>query len=255
MDRPRIGITPDFVTAETYLGPTDRLQLNLDYAAAVYDAGGLPLVLPPILDPVEALTTLDGVLLTGGGDIDPHRYGATSVHPETYGISSVRDDFELALAREAVVRDVPLLAICRGVQVLNVALGGTLVQHIPDAVPAALEHRQNELGIPVGETAHPVTIQPGSLLERVVKATTIAVNSYHHQAIEQPAPGLAVVARSPDGVIEAVELPLARFVLGVQWHPERLFTRFPEHRALFRALVEAASQYRTAPASSALREQ
>ncbi|MCX7623705.1 MAG: gamma-glutamyl-gamma-aminobutyrate hydrolase family protein [Thermomicrobium sp.] len=244
MDKPIIGVTPDFATVPTQLGPTDRLFLNLDYALAVEAAGGIPHVLPPVLDPADALVAVEALLLTGGGDIDPHRYGAASVHPETYGISEVRDTFELALVKAAIARDLPVLAICRGIQVLNVALGGTLIQHIPASDPNALNHRQHELGIPVDQPAHPVTIMPESKLAAIVETTTLLVNSFHHQAIDAPAPGLVVTARAPDGVIEAVELPSATFVLGVQWHPERLYRTFPQHRALFRALVLAALRSR-----------
>jgi len=244
MEKPIIGITPDFTIADTVLGPTERLLLNLDYAAAVSAVAGFPLVLPPLLDPDETVAALDGLLLTGGGDIDPHRYGATSVHPETYGISDVRDTFEIALVQAAIARDLPILAICRGMQVLNVALGGTLIQHIPDSVATPIEHRQHLAGIPVGEPAHPVTLADHSLLARLLGTTSLLVNSYHHQAIADPAPGLVVTARAPDGVIEAVELPTATFVVAVQWHPERLYRHSIAHRTLFAALVEAAARYR-----------
>jgi putative glutamine amidotransferase len=240
VQRPLIGITPDLAHQEAAHGPTERLFLNLDYAQAVWQAGGIPVVLPPIDEPEAFLSSLNGLLLTGGGDIDPQQYGAATTHPLTYGVSETRDRFEIALIRAALERDLPVLAICRGIQVLNVALGGTLYQHLPDEIPNALNHRQHELGIPSGEVAHPVTIVPESLLARIIGTTELMVNSYHHQAVATLATPLRVVAVAPDGVIEAVELPGQSFVLAVQWHPERLFERFPAHFALFAALVDAA---------------
>ena len=245
MEKPVIGITPEVSVATTHVGPTERLQLNLDYTAAVSAAGGLPLVLPLDLEPPHALAVIDALLLTGGGDIDPARYGAPTVHPETYGVSSTRDSFEIALIQHAIALDLPILAICRGLQVLNVALGGTLIQHIPDAIPQALNHRQHELGIPVDQPAHPIRVVPDTLLARILGTPSLMVNSYHHQAIDCPAPGLVITAYAPDGVIEAAELPSATFVVAVQWHPERLFRSHPTHHALFTALVQAAQRSRT----------
>lgn len=242
MPAPLIGITPDITTESAHHGLTTRLLLNLDYAEAIAQAGGIPLVLAPVLPPAHFLDSLDGILLTGGGDIAPHRYGASVIHPATYGISDQRDEFEIALVRAALAADIPLLAICRGMQILNVALGGTLIQHIPDAIRGALNHRQQELGIPSGEPAHPVIIQPDSLLARTVGTTHLMVNSYHHQAVAELAPPLLPTATAPDGVIEAAEVPQATFVLAVQWHPERLYQRYPAHQALFTALVDAAQR-------------
>lgn len=240
MPAPVIGITPDITRESAAHGLTNRLLLNLDYAEAIAHAGGIPVVLPPVLEPARFLESLDGILLTGGGDIAPHRYGAPTIHPATYGISDVRDEFEIALVHAALNADVPLLAICRGMQVLNVALGGTLIQHIPDEIDGALNHRQQELGIPSGEPAHPVTIRPDSLLARIVGTTHLMVNSYHHQAVAELASPLLPTATAPDGVVEAAEIPGATFVLAVQWHPERLFQHYPAHHALFAALIEAA---------------
>lgn len=245
MAKPTIGITPDVTVADTHVGPIERLQLNLDYATAVSAAGGIPVVLPPNLEPVDALALVDGLLLTGGGDIDPALYGAPVVHPETYGIAPARDAFEIRLVQHAIAHDLPILAICRGIQLLNVALGGTLIQHIPDAIANSLNHRQHELGIPVDEPAHPVTVIPDTLLARILGTTWLLVNSYHHQAIDRPAPGLVITAYAPDGVIEAAELPSATFVVAVQWHPERLYRQHPLHQALFAALVDAARRSRT----------
>ncbi|MCS7050512.1 MAG: gamma-glutamyl-gamma-aminobutyrate hydrolase family protein, partial [Thermomicrobium sp.] len=167
-------------------------------------------------------------------------YGATTVHPETYGVSDLRDHFEMTLIRLALAADLPMLAICRGLQILNVALGGTLLQHIPDQLPHALNHRQQELGIPATDPAHDVSIRPETLLATILGSGRIRVNSYHHQAIADLATPLQLAATAPDGVIEAVELPHATFVLAVQWHPERLFRHHPLQAALFSALVDAA---------------
>lgn len=244
MKRPIIGISPDLARVAAPHGETDRLFLNLDYAQCIIAAGGQPVVLPPVAAPEDLLNSVDALLLTGGGDVAPSRYGATNLHPETYGISDLRDEFEIALIHAALERHLPLLAICRGLQILNVALGGTLLQHIPDDRPGSLEHRQQLLGIPSGDTAHPVVVHPGSLLARIVGEGILQVNSYHHQAVDKVAPNAVVSAVAPDGIVEAFELPQYDFVLAVQWHPERLCAHHPPHRALFTALVQAATRSR-----------
>ncbi len=239
--KPVIGMTPspseDILTHGTFT----RYAMAQPYVEAVLAAGGIPVVLPPQDDHAGALLErVDGLLLSGGGDVEPARFGDDVIHPATYGIHPLRDRFEIDLTATALERDLPLFCICRGIQVLNVALGGTLMQHVPDQHPDAVPHRQHESGLKPDDISHPVLAVPGSLLERIYGGDQIGVNSYHHQGIKAVAPLLEVAGNAPDGLIEAVTLPGRRFVLGVQWHPELMFQRHPEHLAPFRALVEAA---------------
>lgn len=245
--RPVIGITPSPSTDTFPHGTFERYALAKTYARAVEQAGGLPLVLVPVRDAIsQVMQLVDGLLLSGGGDIRPSRYGDEEVHPETYGIDDERDEFELALVRAALERDLPVLCICRGIQVLNVALGGTLIQDIGDQHGRAIEHRQQRCGIAASEPSHEVEVVAGSLLHEVYGAGRVAVNSFHHQAVKALGRGLSVIGRAPDGIVEAVELRGHRFVLGVQWHPEMMFAEHEEHCAPFQALVEAARVYRSA---------
>jgi putative glutamine amidotransferase len=216
-----------------------------DYVESVRQAGGDPVVLDlAATDAPGQLVGADGVLLTGGGDVDPIYYDEPK-HETFSAAERGRDEAELALAREAMVRGLPLLAICRGVQVLNVAAGGSLVQDIPSAVPGAVDHRPETA--PAGH-AHPVTIAPGSRLSGLIaedvtdNATT--VNSRHHQSVNRVAPGFVVNAVAPDGVVEGIEAPDQPFCIGVQWHPENFVTT-GEFRSLFRGLVEAAGKHAT----------
>lgn len=191
------------------------------YIAAVQRAGGIAFQLPPDAtaadDPDLWLDRVDALVLAGGVDVDPSTYGAER-HPETHGTVIERDEFELALARRAIERDLPLLGICRGMQVLNVAQGGTLVQHLPDTV-GHFGHRRN-IGTFDGND-HPVVLEDGSLAARAVGETEHRSYSHHHQAVDRLGAGLVVSGRSvDDDLVEAVEAPDRRFVLGVQWHPE-----------------------------------
>ena len=238
---PLIGIT----TSVTVDKSPERAYVNLAYIRAVQDAGGIPLLLPPHLTaPVQAALweRLDGLVLTGGGDIDPARFGQAR-HPKTDDVAPARDELELGLTRRALDEDVPLFAICRGIQVLNVALGGTLVQDLPSERPSSIAHTQRE---PRHESTHAVKVMgEGTRLGRVLGSLEVSVNSMHHQAIDRLGFGLREVAWSPDGVIEGVELPGDdHFVLGVQWHPEELVGHDQAARNLFTALVEAARQQR-----------
>jgi putative glutamine amidotransferase len=236
MAAPLIGIT----TSVTVDRVPERAYVNGTYIRAVQAAGGIPLLLTPHFTPeVQAALwqRLDGLLLTGGGDLDPARFGEAR-HPSVDDVAPARDDLEIALTRRAVAESLPLLAICRGIQVLNVALGGTLVQDIPSEVPGALVHSQTA---PRHEPTHAVKVMgEGTRLGRVLGAGELDVNSMHHQAIRRLGEGLREVAWAPDGVIEGVELPGERFVLGVQWHPEELVGHDPAARNLFAAVVEAA---------------
>jgi putative glutamine amidotransferase len=223
-EKPLIGITP-----------CTRVD---DYVESIERAGGDPLVLSINDDPATVLDRVDGVLLTGGLDVDPSLYGQAA-HPTTKTAPD-RDRFEIPLSRTAVDRGVPLLAICRGVQVLNVAVGGTLVQDIPSAVPSDLPH---SIENPKDQLAHEVRVTAGSRLSSAlgpaVPLDACSVNSRHHQAVGEIAPEFVASAVSTDGVIEAIERPGAAFCIGVQWHPEN-FWRTGEFSGLFDAFVEAA---------------
>jgi len=206
-----------------------------DYDESVRRAGGTPRVLDLAADaPADVVSSIDGLLLTGGGDVLPSIYGATA-HPAFDAAEPGRDEYEMELVRRALDADIPVLAICRGIQVLNVARGGTLIQDIPDEVGTTVNHR---VPTPPHSLAHDVWIESGSRLEQLLAAETRPVNSRHHQAVKEPGEGLIVTATAPDGVIEAIEDATRRFCVGVQWHPENFF-RTGEFRALFEALVEA----------------
>ena len=222
--------------------PAQReLALGMAYARAVEAAGGLPVVLAPI-DPgaVDALLSrLSGLCLPGGPDLHPQWYG-DAPHPELGPTEPELDAFELALARRADALGMPILAICRGAQLLNVARGGTLHQHLPGRpVPLEVAHRQ---AAPPERASHAVEVEGGSLLAIWTGAGRLEVNSFHHQAVRRLGADLRAVAWAPDGVVEAIEAPDRPFVLGVQWHAEGLVGR-PEQESLFTAFVEAARAY------------
>ena len=231
MLKPLIGLT-----TSTHDGDGPAEAVGREYLDAVEAAGGIPVVLP-ILDPRRAaamLEVVDGLVLTGGGDIDPACYGEAP-HPEVYGLHPARDAWELALVRTATS---PILGICRGAQVINVANGGTLVQHLPDVTDVS--HRERERG---GELVHHVEVAPGSRLHAVVGGLELGANTLHHQAVATVGEGLVISGRAPDGTVEAIEGVGERAVLGVQWHPELLPGR-DEHRAIFTWLVSAAGAAR-----------
>lgn len=245
--RPLIGVT----TSEVRLAgevdqlprsdpPRRELMLGLSYMHAIEAAGGLPVVMAPIaLEGIEPLLArLSGVCLPGGPDLDPQAYGEPP-HPELGPLEPELDRFELELTRRADDRGLPILAICRGIQALDVARGGSLHQHLPDRPGVTLEHQQR---MPGDRIAHKVSIAAGSRLARLVGRREATVNSFHHQAIHRLGRGLRAVAWSPDGVIEAVEAPARDFVLGVQWHAESLVAR-QVHTLLFRGLVDAARRF------------
>lgn len=232
MTRPLVGIT---------LGDGGRrgaLALREEYAHSVEQAGAVPVLLAPV-DAAHApalLQRLDGLLLSGGGDLDPALYGRAA-HARLGRVDPSRDLFELALAREALARDLPLLAICRGQQVLNVATGGTLLQDIPSELGGAGGH---DAPGPRWQRSHDVVLEPHSRLRTILGRDTVAVNSFHHQAIERLGDGLQVAGRCPaDGVIEAVEAASRRFVLAVQWHPESFCGRPDSFQPLFDAHARA----------------
>jgi putative glutamine amidotransferase len=215
-----------------------------DYRQSVLHTGGEVRVVDHSMSVADALDETQGLLLTGGDDVAPSRYGEAP-HESVVTVEPERDEFEIALVHEARRRHLPILAICRGAQVLNVACGGSLVQDIPSQVPGALEHKPSGPARESFALAHEVWIEKESLLgnlmrERLSGSDSCEVNSRHHQAVKQPATGFVVSATAPDGVVEAIEDPSSPFCLGVQWHPEN-FWRTGEFRPLFEGLVEAAA--------------
>ena len=216
------------------------------YVQAVSQAGGIPVLIPLGLSEEQLndmLPRLDGILFSGGGDIDPQRFGADT-HPEVKGVDADRDRVEIQLVRDVIRDGIPFLGICRGIQSVNVALGGTLYTHISDQHPGAIQHSfHNEQ--PRDYLAHEVTIQPGTRLFEIMGTSPVKVNSLHHQGIRQLAAGLQVTAQAPDGLIEGVEIHAHPFGIAVQWHPEWLTAHAPM-RALFQAFVEAAVVKRNA---------
>jgi putative glutamine amidotransferase len=206
-----------------------EMALGMTYLRAIEAAGGMPVVLPPVGDPAAYLDRLDGICLSGGPDLDPDAYGAADRHPELGPTEPDLDAFELALARAADERGLPLLGVCRGAQALNVARGGTLHQHLSG-------HRQTE---PATAPTHSVHVEAGTRLASLVGTDVLRVNSFHHQAVKRLGRGLRAVAHAADGTVEAIECRGARFVVGVQWHVEGLVAQ-PRHSVLFEALVAAA---------------
>jgi putative glutamine amidotransferase len=230
--RPVIGIT---------LGDGDRpgLQaIRADYVRSVERADAVPVILAPVAPDHAAalLDRLDGLVLSGGVDVDPALYGQAP-HPKLRRVDRRRDDFELALVRAALERDLATLAICRGQQVLNVALGGTLVQDIPSTIKGAMQHDAPGAR---WRRRHTVEVLPGSRLREILGSDTLCVNSFHHQSVDRVGADLVVTARSPqDGVIEALEMQGRRFVVAVQWHPESFCDRKDSFQPLFDAHAAA----------------
>ncbi len=218
--------------------PHAEMALGITYVRVIEAAGGIAVVMPPLaLADVAALVArLDGLVLSGGPDLSPAAYDA-GPHPELGPVEPKLDAFEYALIREALRVNLPILGICRGTQALNVACGGTLHQHLPEVVGDAVVHRQSEDG---RQPTHVVDAVPGTRLAGVLGADRIAVNSFHHQAVDRLGIGLRASAFAPDGTVEAIEDPARPFVLAVQWHAETLADNSP-HRALFEAFVAAAA--------------
>lgn len=180
-------------------GTFTRYATAATYTEAVEAAGGVPLIIPPQVGNIdEIMSVIDGLLLTVGADIDPQRYGDDETHPSTYGVNQLRDELEILLARGAVKRDLPMLCICRGIQVLNVALGGTLIQDVLELYPSSIEHRQHQDGIRKDDPGHSVCVTPGSLRAETNEADEIQVNSFHHQALRDVAPSPSIDGMSPD---------------------------------------------------------
>jgi putative glutamine amidotransferase len=250
--RPRIVIT-----AGSNPGSVNHAWLRFDYLHAVSKARGLPSIIASgFTNPLdeaeqlagEILDSCDGLLLSGGTDVDPKIFGEVP-HTALGRVDGPRDPFEITLAREAVRRDMPVLGICRGLQVLNVAMGGTLIQDIPSDVPGAVVHENGENRT---EIAHEVTIEPDSKLAGLLSATRVGVNSFHHQAAKVIGEGLTRSAVSPeDGIVEGLEMRDRAFVVAVQWHPENFWKTSPVFDGLFSGFIEAA--HRAASARRSLR--
>lgn len=239
--RPVIGLTPDVTMSDD--GGPPRYEVKLTYVEGILKGGGLPLLLPYSDDPEAAKAALDrvqGLVVTGGAfDIPPEQYGEAP--REGLGtLKPERTAFETTVLREAIERGMPVLGVCGGMQLLNVLRGGTLHQDLPREVPTALLHEQKH---PSVQPQHPVDVKDGTLLAEAVGRGALMVNSTHHQAVKRVGGGLVVSALAPDGVVEAIELPGPRFVLGVQWHPESLVNSVPTHLGILKLLVQRAKAY------------
>jgi putative glutamine amidotransferase len=252
--KPLIGITtsevrvPDHVSPAPQADPPRReMALGMKYTMAVEAAGGLPVVMPPMHDEAVGplLDRLSGVVLSGGPDMDPGTYGGR-YHPQLGPTEPDLDHFEEKLIEAALEKGMPILAICRGAQMLNVALGGDLYQHLPEDPGGGIDHRKRTAD--AQDAAHVVEVDPSSMLSAALhREGSCEVNSFHHQAAHRLGRELVPVAWAPDGVVEGIELPGRDFVVGVQWHAEAMIDR-PEQGALFEAFVEAAGRYDAAPA-------
>jgi putative glutamine amidotransferase len=234
MPRPLIGIT-------TYgRDEQNRFALPVEYVDSVRRAGGAVLLMPPGLADLDRwLEAVDGVILAGGGDIDPGEYGGAA-HETVYMVDAERDRSELELARKVLRRGVPTFGICRGTQVINVALGGTLYEHLPDVVGEDVLHRAP----PREPTPHAIQVDPGAGLAEILGVLQFFAASWHHQAIRDLAPSLKAVARAPDGIVEALEKPDHPWLHAVQWHPELTAAEDPVQQGLFDAVVDAVAQLR-----------
>lgn len=250
--KPVIGVTPDFNAGDRqeWGGKEPTYFLRARYVRAIEELGGVPVILPLVSDPRarrRLLQGMDGLLLTGSGpDLNPALYGERQQYRFPI-VATRRSDFELSLIRLALRDSIPTLAICGGMQTMNVACGGSLYQDISAQVRDALPHRQTP---PATCVSHSVSVMTGSLLRRIVQRSHMRVNSSHHQSVKAVGPALIASAVAPDGIVEAIEHPTHRFFLGLQWHPEFLFERHLLHRRLFQAFLRAASRpsLRTSPA-------
>jgi len=224
-------------------GDTSRVRLTAAYVTALENAGLIPLIVPPLSSEKAAASVLgsvSGLVLTGGEDVDPARYGEDR-HEKVRSVNAARDATEVALIREARARRMPVLAICRGIQILNVALGGSLVQDIPSQCDTTIAHDEEGAR---DSRSHEISIEPGSLIARAVGTEKCSVNSFHHQSVKRVADGMRITAKSPDGVVEGIEsTDRSWWVMGVQWHPEEMTdSAEPWDRGLFRAFARKLGQ-------------
>jgi putative glutamine amidotransferase len=227
---PLIGITTNGRWENYY-------KLRVEYVDAVRRAGGIPILLPPGESQLEALLDrVDGIIFSGGLDVSPALYHGQQEHPTLSRIDHERDDTEIALAQKLMNRRLPMLYICRGIQLLNVALGGTLIEHVPDEVDGQVAHRTPDKQ----HLPHALTVDEHSQLAEILSQTEVNTMSWHHQSLRQVAPGLSVVAKTVDGIIEAVEMPDTPWLTAVQWHPELSAAADPVQQNLFDWLVKEA---------------
>jgi putative glutamine amidotransferase len=240
--RPLIGIPAGSLRDGEYIA-TPTYRFNGLYPAALAASGADPIAIPLDL-PEESLASiyarLDGLCLSGGVDVDPQEYGEQP-HPKLGNVDGARDATELTLTRWALRDDLPILGICRGIQLLNVAAGGSLYQDIGAQIDGALRHNYQLAESPWERCTHAVQVVEGSRIASILGSTRVHTNSFHHQAVNQPGEGLRIAAWASDGVVEAVEDPSHRFVIGVQWHPEGMYSTDPAAQRLFAAFVEGAS--------------
>lgn len=235
---PVIGFTLDFEENNPGYSKYPWYAIRENYLSSVTQAGGIPLPLPHEVSLAEHyLAMIDGLVVTGGAfDVSPEYYGQ-EIQSDTVSLKERRTQFELAMIRGALLRDIPVLGICGGQQLLAVALGSTLIQHIPDRIADALPHEQPN---PRHEAGHPIHVEEGTLLHRIIGQREVMVNSAHHQAVDVVGEGILINATAPDGVIEGIEHPGYRFCLGVQWHPEFHIT--PADTDIFRAFIKACGK-------------
>ena len=244
--KPVIGLTPDYNGGDRQDmgGKEPTYFLRARYLKAIEDSGGIPLMLPLLTKKGELrqiLSTLDGLLMTGSGsDLDPELYGERQRYTFRR-MAQERSSLELELTKLAYQANIPVLGICGGMQSMNVALGGTLYQDIGSQLTTTVPHQPS---FSATKPAHKVSISPKSLLKRITKQSSIPVNSSHHQSVKKVARTLTQTAAAPDGVVEAIESPTLPFFLGVQWHPEFMYSRYPVQHRLFQALIQAAKRYR-----------
>lgn len=241
-DRPRIGLV---CSASEPKEPNEAVQyfVNARYIRAVLNAGGLPLLIPlpfPIADVPLLSQLFDGIIIVGGNDVATDLYHGTP-HESVSAPNHERDAIEIAVTRMAIAADLPLLGICRGEQVMNVAMGGTLYADIPSQYVTTLRHNQAD-SLPVEKLTHTVTVVPGTLLHQVVREASLWVNSWHHQAVRDLGNGFIATSFASDGLIESFENPEKRFVMGIQWHPECIQQEAPQ-REIFSAFISAAAEF------------
>lgn len=231
---PVIGITLP------YENERDRYFLPRAYAASIEAAGGMPILLTNLKEPEinNILTHLDGILLTGGSDVDPRYFGEEPL-PQTGEITPDRDEFEIKLSKLVLKRNIPILAICRGIQVLNIAAGGTIYQDINTQCIKPIKHNQNA---PRWYDSHEISIGKNTKLYDILGIDNLRVNSFHHQAIKNTAKNFIINAKSSDGIIEGIESVVHKFALGVQWHPECMWERNPKMLHLFKGFIDIAER-------------
>lgn len=239
--KPIIGITLDWTDAPTYSSSHPWYALRCNYVSVISEHQATPIILPYDIDAIEKYIDLIDALMISGGDydLDPSIYGE-KIEPETRTLRSNRSIFEAELIKAALAKNIPILGICAGYQLLAAMCGGKLLQDIKTAYPNALEHEQKHLGIHMSKPSHSITIKTNSLLYKIVSKEQIEVNSSHHQAVKSVGPEMIISAVAPDGIVEAIEMPKYSFVLGVEWHPE--FMASIDDVLIIKAFIEAAKK-------------